>query len=159
MNRVWTGVVAGVLAAALLLSVGVGAYRAGQDDDVATRVVQETSDGQVVRVIEDGGRWGGHGPGFLFPLVVILILVLVVSRGRHHRWHGGYGHGGHGGYGYGPGRGPGPGFRGRCGPGGGPDEYLDDWHRQAHGDESAGTPTTTPVTTPSPSGPPDETTG
>lgn len=157
MNRVWTGVVAGVLAAALLLSVGVGAYRAGQDDDVATRVVQETSDGQVVRVIEDGGRWDGHGPGFLFPLVIILILVLVFTRGHRHRWHGGYG----------PGHGPGPGYRGRCGPGGGPDEYLDEWHRQAHWDEPTGTSTTPPVTTPTtptpspsgPAGPPDETTG
>jgi hypothetical protein len=154
MNRVWTGVVAGVLAAALLLSVGVGAYRAGQDDDVAARVVRETSDGQVVRVIEDGGRWAGHGPGFLFPLVIIVILVLVFSRGHRHRWHGGYGHG----------YGPGPGYpRGRWGPGGGPDEYLDEWHRQAHWDEPAGTPTaptpTAPTTTPTPTDPPDETTG
>ena len=39
-RRVWTGVVAGVLAAALLLSVGVGSFRAGQDDRIVTRSVE-----------------------------------------------------------------------------------------------------------------------
>jgi hypothetical protein len=119
MNRIWTGVVAGVLAASLLLTVGIGAYRAGQDGEIVTRTV---SDGEVVRVV-DGQHWG-PGPGFfLFPLLIILLIVFLV-RGR--RW-------GHGGW-YGRG---GPGY---CGPPAGSREDLDEWHRQAH-DQGRAAPT------------------
>ena len=64
MNRkVWTGVLAGVLAAGVLLSVAPGAYRAGQRDEVVTRVVGDgtVTDGGVVRVIDDGAV--GPRPG------------------------------------------------------------------------------------------------
>jgi hypothetical protein len=117
-QRVWTGVVAGVLAATLLLTVGIGAYNAGQDDNAVTRVVSDT-DGDVVRVVDHG--WG-RGPGFgffLFPLFVILLIALL-ARGRGWRggWHRHWGH-----HGYGPGPGP----YGRE-----PEETFDEWHRRSH---------------------------
>lgn len=111
-RRVWTGVLAGLLAAGVLLGVAGGAYRAGQHHEVVTRTV---TDGQAVRVV-DGHGWGfWPGPGLiLFPLLVIGV-VLLVSRARPWR-HGGW---------YGP-YGPGP--WGPGGHGGG----WDDWHRRAH---------------------------
>ena len=118
-RRVWTGVLGGVLAAGLLITVAFGAFRAGQRHDVVTRV---GGDGEVVRVIDGGGRWGyGPGPGFfLFPLLGIGLVVLLVGRGRR----GHYGYGGRGGYG-------GPG--GGCGP----QSRMDDWHRRAHEESGA----------------------
>jgi hypothetical protein len=120
-RRVWTGILAGVLAAVVLLGVAGGAYRAGQHHEVVTRTV---TDGQAVRVVEGHG-WGfWPGPGiFLFPLLVIGIVFLVsrAAPWRHGRWHGPYGPGPYG---------PGPGHAG--GPGG----SWDDWHRRAH-DEQA----------------------
>ncbi|MEA2827388.1 MAG: hypothetical protein QOG43_1827 [Actinomycetota bacterium] len=121
-RKVWTGVLAGVLAAGLLVSVAFGAFRAGQRHDVVTRVA---GDGQIVRVIDNDAHWGGHwgygpGPGFfLFPLLGIGLVVLLVGRGRR-------GHYGFGGPGYGPG--------GGCGP----RPSIDDWHRRAHEESSAG---------------------
>ena len=112
-RRVLTGVLAGVLAAGLIISVAFGAYRAGERSEVVTRVAGE---GEVVRVIDDshrGGHWG-YGPGsgfFLFPLIGIGLVVLLVSRGRR----GGYG----------------PGWCGP-GPGNGPQARMEDWHRRAH---------------------------
>lgn len=107
-RRIWIGVVAGVLAAAVLLTVGVGAYRAGQDDEVVTRVVEDGRTGEVVRVV--GDHYGRPGFGFiLFPLIIILVVVLLVRAfgHRHGGWHGGWRPG------WGPGwQGPGP-----CGPG------------------------------------------
>lgn len=148
MNRLWTGVVAGVLAAALLLTVGIGAYRAGQDDEVVTRVVTDGSESgsEVVRVIGDDGWRHGPGPGiFLFPLLIFLLIFVFARRGR---WHGhGYGHGGPGWHrGYGPGPG-GPYADQREG-------WLQDWHRRAHegeGEVEGGSPPpTTPMTPPDP---------
>lgn len=85
-RRMWTGVVAGVLAAAVVASVALGAYRAGQRSEVVTRTVTDGT--EVVRVI-DGHGWGyGPGPGFfLFPLLAILVVFLLVRGGR--RWGGG----------------------------------------------------------------------
>jgi putative membrane protein len=87
-RRLWTGVVAGVLAAAVVVSVALGAYRAGQRSDVATRTVTDGT--EVVRVI-DGHGWGwgyGPGPGFvLVPLLAILLVLLLLRGGR--RWDGG----------------------------------------------------------------------
>jgi hypothetical protein len=134
-KKVWTGVLAGVLAAGVLLTVAAGAFRAGQRESVTvTRVAGDgpATDGGVVRVIDDG-RWGhGPGPGFLlFPLLGIGLVVLLVSRGRR----GGYG---------------GPG--GWCGPGPGagwapetriPKSEMEDWHRKAHEEPS---PTASPPT-------------
>jgi hypothetical protein len=149
-RRIWTGVVAGVLAAAVLLTVGVGAYRAGQDDEV-TRVVDVGRRGggdEVVRVV---GDHHGFGPGpffFLLPLLLIVLVVLLVrraGRGWGHGWgpggwaHGGPGQGGPGGPGYG-GWGPGPGGR---------SDWLDEWHRRAHEESRPGSPTGgTPDATP-----------
>jgi hypothetical protein len=136
MNRLWTGVVAGVLAAALLLTVGFGAFQAGRDDEVVTRVVTDGSEGggQVVRVVDDGWR---HGPGpgfFLFPLLIILLVFVFARRGR---WHG-YGHGWR--HGYGPYGGPG-GYQDPR------EAWLSEWHRRAHeGEVEEGSP---PPTTPS----------
>ncbi len=113
-RKVWTGVLAGVLAAGLLISVAFGAFRAGERREVVTRVA---GDGEVVRVIDDthrgGGHWGyGPGPGFfLFPLLGIGLVVLLVGRGRR---------------GYGGGGWCGP------GPGDGPESRMEDWHRRAH---------------------------
>jgi hypothetical protein len=134
-RRVWTGVIAGVLAAVVLLTVGIGSYRAGQDDEVVTRTV---GDGEVVRVVDHGRHFF---PGFfLFPLLLILLAVVLVRGGRRH-WHGyghGYGNGGPG-WGPGPGYGPGPGWRGGPGWGpegvegpGGPEASWQDWHRRQH---------------------------
>ncbi|HEY8545997.1 MAG TPA: hypothetical protein VIL36_13155 [Acidimicrobiales bacterium] len=113
-RRIWTGVVAGVLAAVVLLTVGIGAYQAGQDDRVITRVT-ETTPADVVRVVDSGRHWGPGLGFFLIPLLVILLIVLLV-RGRHHRWHGGYGGPGW----YGPGWHRGPRGPYACGPHGGP---------------------------------------
>jgi hypothetical protein len=105
-RRAWTGVVAGLLAASVLLAVGIGAYRAGQDHEIVTRTV--TDGGEVVRVVGHG--WGyGPGPGvFLFPLLGILLVVLLFRglRGGPVGWGGPGGWGGGGGF--------------------------DDWHRRAH---------------------------
>jgi hypothetical protein len=133
-RRIWTGVIAGVLAAAVLLTVGAGAYRAGQDDEVVTRVVEEGRTGEVVRVV--GDHYGRPGFGFiLFPLIIILVVVLLFrafGSHRHGGWHGGWRYGG------GPGwHGPGP---GPCGPGSGPGEpgsdprtaWFDELHRRSH---------------------------
>jgi len=130
-RKVLTGVLAGVLAAGVVLSVAAGAYRAGQREEVVTRVA---GDGEVIRVI-DGDRRGGPG-FFLFPLLGIGLVVLLVSRGRR----GGYG----GGW-----CGPGPGA------GWGPESRMEDWHRRAHGEadttgrenaQQAASPSSTPPT-------------
>jgi hypothetical protein len=111
-RRMWTGVLAGVLAAGLLISVAFGAYRAGQRHEVVTRVA---GDGEVVRVVGGGHGWGyGPGPGFfLLPLLGIGLVALLVSRGR--RDGGGW-----------------------CGPG--PGSRIEDWHRRAH-EETPASPT------------------
>lgn len=123
-RRVWTGVIAGVLAAAVLVTVGFGAYRAGQDDEVVTRTVDG---GDVVRVVDHGRDFF---PGFfLFPLLVILLVVLLARGGRRHGWHRPYGPGGPG---WGPGYYGGPG-RGPWGPGGcDPEAGMREWHRRMH---------------------------
>jgi hypothetical protein len=141
-RRVWTGVVAGVLAAAVLLTVGVGAYQAGQDDEVVTRTVEGVDSGEVVRVVDHGRDFF---PGFfLFPLLIIAVIVLLARGGRRH-WGRPYGPG----YGPGPG-GPGAGYwgggpgRGPWGPGGcgDPEAGMREWHRRMHegeaGDEAPG---------------------
>ncbi len=109
-RRVWTGVLAGLLAATVLGGVGLGAYQAGRGDEVVTRVA---SDGEVVRVIDGRGWRHGPGPGFLLLPAAIVLTVLLV-RGR--RGPGGWG----------PPLGSGP---WACG---GPEEAFREWHRRAH---------------------------
>ena len=121
-RRVWTGIAGGSLAALVLISVALGAYRAGQHHEVVTRTV---TDGQVVRVV-DGG-WYGPGPGFfLIPLLGIVLVVLLV-RGRR-PWYGGWNRP------YGPGAGP------WAGEGGGAETAFREWHRRAHEDADAANP-------------------
>jgi hypothetical protein len=119
-RRVWTGVLAGLLAASVLLAMAGAAYRAGQHHEVVSRTV---GDGGVVRVV-DGAGWG-HGPGpgfFLLPLLGITLLVVLVwgRRGGRYGWHGQYGppwaHGG-------------------------PESAFEDWHRRAHSEAGASTTT------------------
>ena len=107
-RRVWTGILAGVLAATVLLGVAGVAYNAGQRAEVVTRTV---GDGEVVRVV-GGYGWGyGHGGGFfLFPLLVTVAVVFLLARAFRGGW------GGHRSYGYGP-----------CGP-----ERFEEQHRRAH---------------------------
>ncbi len=110
MNRkVWTGILAGVLAATVLLGVAGVAYRAGQSHEVVTRTV---GDGEVVRVV-GGYGWGHgpgwHGPGFFLPLLTILLVFLLFRAFR-----GGYG----------------------CGPG--PGGHFEERHRRAHEPVPAG---------------------
>jgi hypothetical protein len=110
-----TGILAGVLAATVLLGVAGTAYRVGQRSEVVTRTV---GDGEVVRVIGGYGGWGpGHGGGFfLFPLLLTVLLVFLAVRAFRGGW--GRGYGGNGGYG------------GPCGPG--PDQRFEEQHRRAH---------------------------
>jgi hypothetical protein len=121
-RRAWTGVVAGVVAAFLLLGVAGTAYEIGQRHEVVTRTV---GNGEVVRVVGDG--WGGYGHGgfgfgfFLFPLLLIF-LVFLAFRGRR-GWYGGPGR--YWGGGYGP-----------CGPGSG--GGFEEQHRRAHEQAPAG---------------------
>ena len=91
-RKVWTGVLAGVLAAGLLSPWPLGAYRAGQRRTVVAPVGGDGPGRPGDRRPWGGGPWGyGPGPGFfLFPLLGIGLVVLLVSRARH----GGYGPGG-----------------------------------------------------------------
>ncbi|HTJ73864.1 MAG TPA: hypothetical protein VL337_00730 [Acidimicrobiales bacterium] len=112
-RRAWTGVIAGVVAAFLLLGVASTAYEIGQRHEVVTRTV---GNGEVVRVVGDGWGYGHGGFGFgffLFPLLLIF-LVFLAFRGRR-GWYGGGG--------YGP-----------CGPGPGAGEAgsFEERHRRAH---------------------------
>jgi hypothetical protein len=140
-RRIWTGVFAGVLAASVLLSVGLGAYRAGQHHEVVTRVA---GDGEVVRVVDGDGWRHGPGPGFLlFPLVGIGLIVLLVGRHRGAHGYGGYG----GGWcGPGPGAGWGPESREAR------ESRIEDWHRRAHGESPAAPPAAPPAASSTPTG-------
>jgi hypothetical protein len=121
MNRkILAGIAAGLLTTAVLFSVGIGAYRAGERSDRTVEVVgQVVSNGEgttrTVLVPANGygwnGGWHGPGPGFLiFPLVVIGLFVLFASR--RGGWQGPHRH--HGGYnGY-------------------DDDHLREWHRRQH---------------------------
>ena len=105
------GVAVGVLVAASLLLVGVGAYNAGQRNAETVEVVTagETA-GRALVVPVDTWRGGWHwGPGFLvFPLIVIGLVLLFSARRR-----GGW-----------------------CPPWRyGDDEALREWHRRAHADD------------------------
>lgn len=124
-RRVWTGVLAGLLAATVLLAVAGAAYRAGQHHEVVTRTV---GGGEVVRVV-DGPGWGhGPGPGFLLiPVLGITLLVVALVWGRRRGRNGWPGH-------YGP-----PWSHVT------PESAFEDWHRRAHsGAETSTTTGSTP---------------
>jgi hypothetical protein len=90
-KRVLAGIAAGLLTAAVLATVAIGAYQAGQRNDRTITVVgQTTSAGQTIVVPADSVRDGWGGPPFgliLFPLLVVGVILLVTSRRRH---YGGY---------------------------------------------------------------------
>jgi hypothetical protein len=107
MNRkILAGIAAGLLTTAVLVSVGVGAYRAGERSDRSVEVVGEVvtnGEGTTRTVLVPSGDygwnggwnggWHGPGPGFvLFPLIVIGLILLFATRrgGWHgpHRYHG-----------------------------------------------------------------------
>ena len=119
-RRVWTGVIAGVLASLLLLGVATTAYEVGQRHEVVTRTI---GNGEAVRVVGDGWGYGHAGFGFfffLFPLLILFLLFLAF-RGRRGWYGGGPGRYWGGGYGCAPGR---PGF--------------EEQHRRAHEQPAAG---------------------
>jgi len=125
MNRkVLTGIAAGLLTAAVLATVAIGGYRAGERSDRADRTVtvidQTATDGRTVVVPPDrwGDEWGHPGFGFfLFPLVVVGVVLLLVSRPRRHGYYG---------------RGwDGPPWRR------GYEAELHEWHRREHGGDVA----------------------
>lgn len=116
-RRVWTGVVAGVLAALVLLGVASAAYEVGQRHEV---VRQTIGNGEAVRVVGDGWGYGHAGGGFfffLFPLLILFLLFLAF-RGRR-GWYGGGG--------------PGRYWGGPCGGTG-----FEEQHRRAHEQPVAG---------------------
>jgi hypothetical protein len=125
MNRkILAGIAAGLLTTAVLVSVGVGAYRAGERSDRTVEVVGEVvtnGEGTTRTVVVPAGGYGwndgGRGPGFLiFPLIVIGLVLLFASR--RGGWHGPYRYhrGDHGYH---------------------DDHELHEWHRHQHGDEPA----------------------
>jgi hypothetical protein len=114
-RRIWTGILAGVLAATVILGVAGAAYQVGRHHEVA--VTRTVGDGEVVRVVGGYGGWGYGHPGafFLFPLLAILVVFLLF-RGFRGGYRGGWGGGG-------------------CGPG--PNGRFEQYHRRLH-EEPAG---------------------
>lgn len=115
------GIIAGLVAAAVLVGVGAMSYRVGMHHDP----MMVRGSGDVVRVVGGWhGGWHGGAPfGLFFFLVLAGLVIFAVSR--HHRY--GVGPYGPGWWGPGPGSGHGP------GPGGeGREAMLAEWHRRAH---------------------------
>ena len=133
MNRkVLTGIAAGLLTAAVLATVAIGGYRAGERGDRGDRTVtvidQTSTDGRTIVIPRDRWEddWGHPGFGFFFfPVVVIGVLLLFASRPRRHGYY----------------------RRGWDGPPWrhGYEAELHDWHRREHDGDVApagsGTPT------------------
>jgi hypothetical protein len=96
-----------VITAAIAAGVGAIAYNAGLAANVAAH------GGEVVAPYPYYGGYGwGFGFGWIIPLL-LFILLLRFAFGRRH-WYGGGHRGGWGGW----------------------DDRLQDWHRQAHGEQS-----------------------
>ena len=130
-RRLWTGLLVGVLAALALVTVGVGAFHAGEHHSVTVAPVVGAP-GETVRVYGHWGPWAGPHFGFLFPLLIIGLIVLLIAGRRRAYW----------GRPWGPGwGGPGPwGPGGWGGPGAGREAMLTDWHRRAHEEQADAPP-------------------
>jgi hypothetical protein len=100
-----------LLAIAVVVSVGIGAYNAGFHEGLE-------DSGRAVEVVRVEG-WGFPFGLILFPLFIIGIILLV--RGAFGRRH------------WGPGSG-GPGHGGPGGPGHWKAAMLEEWHRHQHGE-------------------------
>ena len=118
MRRVLLVILIVVAIAAVGASVGFGAYHMGYDNGLS-----DSGRGAVVPVHD--GYWNVHPgfglfPGFfVFPVLAVVVILLVASRRRWHRgpwgWAGNMPDG--------------------CAPYG-PRAVFDDWHRQAHANQS-----------------------
>lgn len=95
-KRVWTGILAGVVAALVVLAVAGIAYQAGEGHEGKSRevVTRPLGEGEVVRVVGghdwDGGDGEGHKAGLIvFPLLTVLLVGLLVW-GLRGGFHGGF---------------------------------------------------------------------
>lgn len=87
MSRKWLiGLGAGLLAMAVLLTVGVTAYQLGEDR--SERVLVTGSETLNGRVLVDHDGWHRGGPGFLILPLLILGAVLLLTSRRRHGWYG-----------------------------------------------------------------------
>lgn len=130
-------VLAVVLLVAVVAAIGVGVYNLGVDQGYreAAQLADGANGGAGDGGVRDGVRgydgYGGHR-GFGFPifgllfgiLLIFLIFGLIRAAFGFGRW-GGPPHGG-----------PPWGYGGPSGPGGwgGRRDFLEDWHRRAHGE-------------------------
>jgi hypothetical protein len=118
------------LTSILLVGVGVIAYQAGWSEGAATHVVNGVT--TTVPYYYDGPHFFGFGFfGFLFFLFLLFVLFRIARFGR------GWGRGGWGHRGWGPG-----GYYGGQGGGVPPaiDEKMQEWHKRAHGEQTAPVP-------------------
>jgi hypothetical protein len=111
-GKIAAGIIAGLLAATVLVGVVAVSYNAGRNDNRTVQVVDDSGT-TTAHVIEVSRGWHGPGPfALIIPVLLIVALVLVITR--HRRW------GPHGWYGYGPGGPGGPGWSPYGRPGWGP---------------------------------------
>jgi hypothetical protein len=104
----------------LLVAIGIGSYNAGVTVGLADGGAAVASGATVV--YQHGPYVGHWGWGFGFFGILIWILVIFLVFGLVRAAFGGGRWGGRRDWGDHPGR------------YGGPRDYLDDWHRRAHGD-------------------------
>ena len=145
--RGFFGFIAFLLLIGLVAAVGVGIYNAGVSAGIASDIGSQISSGAQVPIVYAGpyvGQpWGG-GVGFFGILFGIFFLFLIFGLLRAAfgwgRWGGHHGHG----YGYGPSS------KSWAVRHGGPDDYLDAWHRERHGEGTEGTAGTDTTVSPKP---------
>jgi hypothetical protein len=125
------GLIGLVMTAILLVIVGVIAYNVGWSDGVATHLPSGTQAVAPPYYYGYGPHFWGAGFGIfgffwlLFILFILFGLLRFAFFGRMFRG-GGWGHGHGGGYGH---RGVPPAI----------DEWMQEWHRRAHGEQPSST--------------------
>ena len=126
--RGFFGFIAFLLLIGLVAAVGVGIYNAGVSAGIASDIGSQISSGAQVPIVYTGpyvGQpWGG-GIGFFGILFGIFLLFLIFGLIRAAF---GWGH-------YGRHRGGGE-YKSWGHHYGGPNEYLDQWHRESHGEQA-----------------------